>query len=90
MSNICHHGTETDLDNNLGCVLCMMGVPVGPTPLPDGIREEYLEQALGFILRQSMHDEGGDQVAGVATALKRTWVAAFKTGQSCPATSTLN
>lgn len=85
MSKTCHHGTETDLDKNLGCVLCMMGVPVGPTPIPDGIREEYLEQALGFILRQSMYEADGDQAAGVATALKRTWLAAFKTGQSCPA-----
>lgn len=85
MSKICDHGNTIEPENGIGCIFCMAGVSVGVLPIPDGIREEYLEQALGFILRQAMHDANGDQVAGVAMALKRTWLAAFKTGQSCPA-----
>lgn len=55
--------------------------------IPSEVREEFLEKALAFILRHSMHDAEGDQAAGVGMALKRAWLAGFKTGQSAPATS---
>lgn len=43
--------------------------PASDFSVPADLREEFLEKALGYILRQSMHDEGGNQVAGIAPAL---------------------
>lgn len=49
-----------------------------------GIREEYMEQVIAWILKDSMADAKGDQTIGVALALKRVFIAAFKTGQDAP------
>ena len=53
--------------------------------IPVGMREEFLEQTLAFILGQSMQQADGDQAMGVGMALKRAWLTGFKTGQSFPA-----
>lgn len=58
--------------------------PASDFSVPADLREEFLEKALGYILRQSMYDEGGNQIAGIATALKRAWFAGLKTGQAFP------
>jgi hypothetical protein len=59
----------------------MCGRPISEQ-IPTGLREEFMEEVLAYILRESMIDADGNQAAGVGNALKRAWLAGFKTGQS--------
>lgn len=83
--NPCSHGNIINLTTGQNCLLCMaVQAQIGDNGLPAGVREEFLERAMIFILRQSMHDANGDQPVGIAMALKRAWITGFKTGQDAP------
>lgn len=46
------------------------------------IREEFLDSAMVFLLKESMIDAKGNHALGVGLALKRAFRVGFKTGRT--------
>lgn len=61
-----------------------LGKLLGKTaPLP-GVREEFVESCLAYVLGQSMSDAKGNQTVGVALALKRCYRMGLNIGRHFP------